>query len=794
MTRPLRGRSGGRDALVRPVSPSHRRWYHGGGTAARRASRGTRGRPARPSRCRGTSAAPRRRPSSDGSDRRRPRPIVARSSGSRTDRAPATRHGGARDSRAAGLPEGSRGRGADRRGDPGACRCRPRGSAARPCPAVRRGRAVRGPEARRLPGHRRAAPPRRSRFQVQSATPTGGAASPAAPGVAARGTVPGPVPDPRRGRRDGGGRGGRGAPCTIWATGPSSPGLKMRMDTLTFPNPPGDAGDGRARTAGTSEASASSSGAAAPAGTWRMPSATTSRAGSSGTPSVTTASRTTGGPASSTAGPGTESGAGATGSCATVASCGTGASGAGDATGSSGAPSTSGTTGSSGGTAPPCDIEATASCGVTSAPGATGSSGATGSVGSAGSSDTTGVTDGSPGRGAAASTARLARGARGRRATARVATPASAAPAARSGVRTPADFLTHQSARAVDFQGDIAAATWPHVAPPAPARARPPTASAPSPPRRAQRHRARDTALISPVGAESAHRRARLRGPPRRRTRRVPWPGPGWQASVRGASSDHFDPSPSSTTRSPVMSHQCLRPLIFGETLRGCTQRPRSGASSSSSPTCRSCVRWPAASRCAGAARRSDPGRLRRPDPRRRPLRRQPRPRLRGVRGGHDHRRDPPPPARPLERGARADARGRAARADLPGARRVRGAHRPHADDDRARPGGRRAAGRRGRSARAGSRADPRRRRCAGGRSDHQAPGDARPARGDPHPSPRERRIVVLSFYGERSQRRVADDVGLSQIHVSRLLRSALARLRVALEDDAPVAHCAEDA
>lgn len=59
---------------------------------------------------------------------------------------------------------------------------------------------------------------------------------------------------------------------------------------------------------------------------------------------------------------------------------------------------------------------------------------------------------------------------------------------------------------------------------------------------------------------------------------------------------------------------------------------------------------------------------------------------------------------------------------------------------------------------------------------------------------PRERRIVVLSFYGERSQRRVADDVGLSQIHVSRLLRSALARLRVALEDDAPVAHCAEDA
>ena len=47
----------------------------------------------------------------------------------------------------------------------------------------------------------------------------------------------------------------------------------------------------------------------------------------------------------------------------------------------------------------------------------------------------------------------------------------------------------------------------------------------------------------------------------------------------------------------------------------------------------------------------------------------------------------------------------------------------------------------------------------------------------------RERRILLLSFYGGRSQRGIADDVGLSQIHVSRLLRRALERLRATLEE-----------
>jgi RNA polymerase sigma-B factor len=57
-----------------------------------------------------------------------------------------------------------------------------------------------------------------------------------------------------------------------------------------------------------------------------------------------------------------------------------------------------------------------------------------------------------------------------------------------------------------------------------------------------------------------------------------------------------------------------------------------------------------------------------------------------------------------------------------------------------------------------------------------------------------ERRIVLLGFYGERSQRRIAHDVGLSQIHVSRLMRHALERLRPALEDGRPVAGPAAEA
>jgi RNA polymerase sigma-B factor len=51
----------------------------------------------------------------------------------------------------------------------------------------------------------------------------------------------------------------------------------------------------------------------------------------------------------------------------------------------------------------------------------------------------------------------------------------------------------------------------------------------------------------------------------------------------------------------------------------------------------------------------------------------------------------------------------------------------------------------------------------------------------------RERRILLLSFYAEHSQRVIADDVGVSQIHVSRLLRTALERVRSLLEEARPV-------
>jgi RNA polymerase sigma-B factor len=44
--------------------------------------------------------------------------------------------------------------------------------------------------------------------------------------------------------------------------------------------------------------------------------------------------------------------------------------------------------------------------------------------------------------------------------------------------------------------------------------------------------------------------------------------------------------------------------------------------------------------------------------------------------------------------------------------------------------------------------------------------------------SPRERRLLALQFFGGMSQPQVAREVGISQIHVSRLTRRALAKLR----------------
>ena len=47
---------------------------------------------------------------------------------------------------------------------------------------------------------------------------------------------------------------------------------------------------------------------------------------------------------------------------------------------------------------------------------------------------------------------------------------------------------------------------------------------------------------------------------------------------------------------------------------------------------------------------------------------------------------------------------------------------------------------------------------------------------------PRERRIVALRFYRDLSQERIAEEVGLSQVQVSRVLASSLTKMRQTLE------------
>jgi RNA polymerase sigma-B factor len=47
---------------------------------------------------------------------------------------------------------------------------------------------------------------------------------------------------------------------------------------------------------------------------------------------------------------------------------------------------------------------------------------------------------------------------------------------------------------------------------------------------------------------------------------------------------------------------------------------------------------------------------------------------------------------------------------------------------------------------------------------------------------PRERRIVALRFYRDWSQQTIAAEVGLSQVQVSRVLTSSLAKMRETLE------------
>ncbi|MEU9845881.1 sigma-70 family RNA polymerase sigma factor, partial [Actinomadura sp. NPDC048032] len=45
----------------------------------------------------------------------------------------------------------------------------------------------------------------------------------------------------------------------------------------------------------------------------------------------------------------------------------------------------------------------------------------------------------------------------------------------------------------------------------------------------------------------------------------------------------------------------------------------------------------------------------------------------------------------------------------------------------------------------------------------------------------RERTILLLRFFGNKTQTQIAEQIGLSQMHVSRLIRATLDRLRTGL-------------
>ena len=48
---------------------------------------------------------------------------------------------------------------------------------------------------------------------------------------------------------------------------------------------------------------------------------------------------------------------------------------------------------------------------------------------------------------------------------------------------------------------------------------------------------------------------------------------------------------------------------------------------------------------------------------------------------------------------------------------------------------------------------------------------------------PRERTIIKLRFFGNMTQSQIAEQVGISQMHVSRLLARTLAQLRTEIDD-----------
>ena len=49
----------------------------------------------------------------------------------------------------------------------------------------------------------------------------------------------------------------------------------------------------------------------------------------------------------------------------------------------------------------------------------------------------------------------------------------------------------------------------------------------------------------------------------------------------------------------------------------------------------------------------------------------------------------------------------------------------------------------------------------------------------------RERRVVALRYFGDLSQAEISGMVGVSQVHVSRLLRDAIEKMRARLDPEA---------
>ena len=49
---------------------------------------------------------------------------------------------------------------------------------------------------------------------------------------------------------------------------------------------------------------------------------------------------------------------------------------------------------------------------------------------------------------------------------------------------------------------------------------------------------------------------------------------------------------------------------------------------------------------------------------------------------------------------------------------------------------------------------------------------------------PREKKILLLRFFKNMTQSQIADEIGVSQMHVSRLLNRTLEQLRTSLEEE----------